>query len=290
MKRVHGVERVCVCEFVRLCGIMYESIKTEETTLRFSRFNEGNVGQCYFLRTAFAFLASCGMFALVAAITSIKMGHATDAYIQGLSVLICWVAAYHYYEIVKIRHGETSVRSEMKADALRYGDWIITMPLLTLKLYAVINRPSSAYDRLFSSPEIAALASVLMVALGTFVRLGLDELSGWQRLAATPKVAGITAWALSCVCLILLLVDLARAGETHPDAAILRSFIFVWVAYPLVTFLAPVWRYMDKADTPYDTRLSIVKDASLSCLDVYAKGAFAWYSASKVFGVSVFAR
>ena len=93
MKRVHGVERVCVCEFVRLCGTMYESIKTEETTLRFSRFNEGNVGQCYFLRTAFAFLASCGMFALVAAITSIKMGHATDAYIQGLSVLICWVAA-----------------------------------------------------------------------------------------------------------------------------------------------------------------------------------------------------
>jgi hypothetical protein len=270
---------------------MYESIKSEGVTPRFLRFSEGSVGQCYFLRTAFAFLASCGMFALVAAIASIKMGHVTDAYIQGLSVLICWVAAYHYHEIVKIRDGgETSVRLEMKADALRYGDWIITMPLLTLKLYAVINRPSSAYDSLFSSPEIAALASVLMVALGTFVRLGLDELSGWQRLVVASKVAGIAAWALSCVCLILLLIDLARAGETHPDAAILYSFIFVWVAYPLVTFLASAWRYMDKADTPYDARLSIVKDASLSCLDVYAKGAFAWYSASKVFGVSAFVR
>ena len=269
---------------------MYESIKGDETIPPFPRFNEGNVGQRYFLRTAFAFLAACGMFALVATITSVKMGQISDAYVQGLSVLICWVAAYHYYEIVKVRNEETSVRLEMKADALRYGDWIITMPLLTLKLYAVINRPSSAYDSLFSTAEIAAVASVLMVALGTFVRLGLDELSGWQRLAVIPKIAGITAWALSCVCLILLLIDLARAGETHPDAEILYSFIFVWVGYPLVTFLAAVWRYTDKTDTPYDTRLSIVKDAGFSCLDVYSKGVFAWYSASKIFGVSVFAR
>lgn len=273
-----------------LAWSMYNDLELVDGVPQFPRFNEQNVGQRYFLRTAFAFLASSGAFAFVATLVSIGTGRLASAYAQCLSMLICWIAAYHYYEIVKTREGQPTVGLEMRADSLRYGDWIVTMPLLTLKLYAVISRPASTYDSLFSNPEIAAVTSVIMVALGTFVRLGLDELSGWRRLSAISQIAGVTAWALSCVCLLLLLIDLGRAAEGHDDQALLHSFIFVWIGYPLVAFLSATWRYTDKADASYDGLLSIVKDVCFSCLDVYAKGVFAWYSGSAVFGVIFFAR
>ena len=240
------------------------------------------------MRTTFAFLAAAGAFAFLAALTAIKMGQISDAYVQTLSVVVCCIAAYHYYEIAKVRMGDTSVKTEFHADALRYGDWVVTMPFLTLKLYAVINSPATAYDSIFANAEIAAVASVLMVVLGSFVRLGLDELSGWRRLSATARIIGMCCWAFSCVCLLLLLIDIGRAAATHKDHHLLLSFLFVWVGYPIVAFVSSVWRHLDEVDTPYDSRLSIVKDAAFCCLDIYAKGVFAIYSGSTVFGVAFF--
>ena len=95
-------------------------------------------------------------------------------------------------------------------------------------------------------------------------------------------------WVLSCVCLLLLLIDIGRAAATHKDHYLLLSFLFVWVGYPIVAFVSSVWRHLDEVDTPYDSRLSIVKDAAFSCLDIYAKGVFAVYSSSGVFGVTFF--
>lgn len=254
----------------------------------FPHFNHGNVGSRFFLRTAFAFLLSSGIFSVFAALVCIQKNNVSEAYVQVLSVIINWVAAYHYFEIVKARERGTGADVELKIDALRYGDWTITMPFLTLKLYGIINRDASTYDSIFSDPEIAAVTSVIMVVLGAFVRLGLDELSGWRRMSNISKIAGVSALTLSCVCLLLLLIDLGRAAGTHPDSQILFSLIFVWLGYPLVTFLASMWRHSDDVDTPYDLRLSIVKDASFSCLDIYAKGVFALYSGSVVFGTSFF--
>ena len=269
--------------------VMYESVGGENGKVAlFPDYNNDNVGQRFFVRTAFAFLFATGLMALFAALVSIEKADTHNAYVQSLSVIICLVAAYHYYEIAKVRTSETSVKTEFQADALRYGDWVITMPFLTLKFYAIINKSASAYDSVFSNPEMAAVTSVMMIALGSFVRLGLDELSGWRRLSVFARIIGICCWVLSCVCLVLLLIDIGRAADTHSDTPLLLSFLFVWVGYPLVTFLAAVWRYTDNADTPYDSRLSIVKDATFSCLDIYAKGVFALYSSSAVFGVAFF--
>lgn len=266
-------------------GDRYNKIDNDVTL--FPEYNYDRLGQRFFVRTAFAFLAAAGAFALLAALVAIKLGHVSDAYTQALSVTICSVAAYHYREIGIVRKQEVSVLSELEADALRYTDWILTMPLLTLKFYAIIDHQMD-YDSIFESPQIAAVASVLMVVLGSFVRLGLDELSGWRRLSATARIVGMCCWVFSCICLVLLLIDIGRAAATHRDHHLLLSFLFVWVGYPIVTFVSSVWRHLDEPDTPYDRRLSIVKDAAFSCLDIYAKGVFAWWSASKVFGVVVF--
>jgi hypothetical protein len=262
--------------------------KIDNDVSLFPEYNYERLGQRFFVRTAFAFLAAAGAFAFLAALVAIKLGHVSDAYTQALSVVISSIAAYHYLEIAKVRMGEVSVRSELEVDALRYTDWILTMSFLTLKFYAIIDRPSSSYDSVFESPQIAAVASVLMVVLGSFVRLGLDELSGWRRLSATARIVGMCCWVLSCVCLLLLLIDIGRAASTHNDHYLLLSFLFVWVGYPIVAFVSSVWRHLDGADTPYDRRLSMVKDFAFCCLDMYAKGVFAWYSASKVFGIFTF--
>ena len=267
-------------------GARYKSIDNHGSL--FPEYNHERLGQRFLVRTTFAFLASGGTFAFLAALTAIKMGRIADTYVQSLSVVICFVAAYHYYEIAKVRMDEASVKTEFHADALRYGDWVVTMPFLTLKFYALINSPVTAYDSIFANAEIAAVASVLMIALGSFVRLGLDELSGWRRLSATARIIGMCCWALSCVCLLLLLIDIGRAAATHKDHYLLLSFLFVWVGYPIIAFVSSVWRHLDEADTPYDSRLSIVKDAAFCCLDIYAKGVFAIYSSSAVFGVAFF--
>ena len=267
-------------------GARYKSIEGDVSL--FPNYNNERIGQRFLVRTTFAFLAAAGAFAFLAALTAIKMDQISDAYVQTLSVVVCCIAAYHYYEIAKVRMGDTSVKTEFHADALRYGDWVVTMPFLTLKLYAVINSPATAYDSIFANAEIAAVASVLMVVLGSFVRLGLDELSGWRRLSATARIIGMCCWAFSCVCLLLLLIDIGRAAATHKDHHLLLSFLFVWVGYPIVAFVSSVWRHLDEVDTPYDSRLSIVKVASFCCLDIYAKGVFAVYSGSTVFGVAFF--
>ena len=267
-------------------GARYKSIDNHGSL--FPEFNHERLGQSFLVRTTFAFLAAGGTFAFLAALTAIKMGRIADTYVQSLSVVICFVAAYHYYEIAQVRMGEAGTKTEFQADALRYGDWAVTMPFLTLKFYAIINSPVTAYDSIFANAEIAAVASVLMIVLGSFVRLGLDELSGWRRLSATARIIGMCCWALSCVCLLLLLIDIGRAAATHKDHHLLLSFLFVWVGYPIVAFVSSVWRHLDEADTPYDGRLSIVKDAAFGFLDIYAKGVFAVYSSSGVFGVTFF--
>jgi len=246
---------------------------------------DANISHKFFVRSCFAFLVAGAVLSLFAALAAIGGG---SGYSSALSVAICVVAAIHYYEILKLRERQPTVSVEMQVDALRHGDWVITMPLLVLKFYTIINVPFSAYDSIFPSADVAAIASVLMIVLGAFVRLGLDELSGWKRMTRESLFVGLLAYGLSCVCLVLLLVDISRAASGHRDRPILDSLLFVWVGYPLVAFFASMRRYGDDQDTPYDLNLSLTKDIAYSCLDVYAKGVFAMYSASTVFGVEFF--
>ena len=49
------------------------------------------------------------------------------------------------------------------------------MPLLILKLYALINNPE--HDLILGSVDMSALCACLMILLGAYSRLGLDELA-----------------------------------------------------------------------------------------------------------------
>ena len=257
---------------------MYESVDSEPMA---------NIGSRFFLRSTLSFLFATGVLSLASVLVSIKANDVSKAYISTLSVAINMVAVYHYYEMLKLRVYRPSVDIELQIGSLRHGDWAVTMPLLVMKFYAIARSVGSASE-IFTSVEVAALTAFFMVILGMFVRIGLDELSGFHRLDVQSQLAGIVAWIASCICLLLLVVDIGRVITPHSDSSVLFSMLLVWLGYPALTFLSSMWRRNDKVDTLYDPRLSLANDVGYACLDAFAKGCFALYSASAVFGVVFF--
>ena len=76
--------------------------------------------------------------------------------------------------------------SEWKIDALRHGDWIVTMPLLVLKLHALVGG-NSDHDTILHTVDLAAFIAALMIACGAFARLGYDELHNWGEMDGFDK-------------------------------------------------------------------------------------------------------
>ena len=85
------------------------------------------------------------------------------------------------------------------------------MPLLVLKLYALINNPE--HDLLLGSVDANALCATLMILLGAYSRLGLDELYDYKGMSRTGFMVGILAYLCSVALLVLLLVDLVRCFD-----------------------------------------------------------------------------
>ena len=118
-------------------------------------------GTVFVLRSAYAFLFATALFCAATTLYYIHAGSTQGTYLAALSAIINGVAAWHYYEIVKVRMGEAITKgSEWKIDALRHGDWVVTMPLLVLKLHALVGSGSD-HNTLLSTVDLAAFISAL---------------------------------------------------------------------------------------------------------------------------------
>ena len=110
-------------------------------------------------------------------------------------------------------HFEMFAKQVCCVEALRHSDWAVTMPLLVLKLYALINNPE--HDLILQSVDASALCATIMVLLGAWVRLGLDEMAPKDELASRQDlkwadvITGTVAYLVSFALLILLLIDLS---------------------------------------------------------------------------------
>lgn len=252
----------------------------------------------FILRATFAFLLASALLSSVSVLwnSQIFPQGLTKVYISSLSTIISFVAAYHYYEIIKVRSNNViSANTESKIASLRHSDWVITMPILVLKLHALFN--NTGHTLLLGSTNVSALCAGIMIILGAFVRLGLDELSGFANRPTNclETVAGVLCYIVSTVLMCFLIVDLEqlRSGVDHDLNT--RLFFMVWPFYAAVAFLAVFWRMNDDvknvdrmAQKTYPTNLALVKDAAYAILDVISKGIFAWYTSSATFGVSPF--
>ncbi len=245
-------------------------------------------------------------------------GNDDKKFLTALSIVINVVAAMHYRFITSIRGYRgadwyydnvqeskpwkpwqplSAAAREVAVDAVRYGDWLITMPFLTVKLYTLVNRDplNSGYNGLFNDVETAAAISAIMILLGAYARIGCDEI--WDTRSTCAFVSGLVAFAGSCACLVVLLIDLGNAAHSIENGYFLRSFFYCWIGYPLVAIVAIVWRLSRKCKTRgsaneyyggYPESLSLIKDIAFGMLDCYAKGFFALWSAYTCFNQTLF--
>ncbi len=158
------------------------------------------------------------------------------------------------------------------------------MPLLVLKLYALINNPE--HDLLLGSVDANALCATLMILLGAYSRLGLDELYDYKGMSRTGFMVGILAYLCSVALLVLLLVDLVNAYSGVENTTLVFTFFLVWPGYALVTFAA-IWFRQSAASERYPKNIALAKDVCFAALDVFSKAVFAWHTCSAAFGVQV---
>ena len=244
-------------------------------------------GTVFVLRSAYAFLLAAALFGLVATLFYIHAGSTTGTYLAALSAIINGVAAWHYKEIIKVRVGEVITKgSEWKIDALRHGDWIVTMPLLVLKLHALVGG-NSDHDTILHTVDLAAFIAALMIACGAFARLGYDELHNWGEMDGFDKIVGVGLYLGSIACLVLLLIDLFNLFSDVETTTIVYAFFLVWPAYAVVALSTCAIRQFYPNDYPHFVALA--KDIAYASLDVFSKGVFGWHTCSTAFGIHVLA-
>lgn len=264
------------------------------------------VGLAFVSRSVFAILLAAFVVSLSALGAAIVAQEGDDSvYVAALGTAIALVATYHYYEIAKIRTngGSGWVRpgaepddeaAELQVDALRMSDWLVTMPLLVLKFYGVLNRESfgDGYDSLYTSQNVPVLLSIVMVALGAIVRIGFHNVVanlnskekelelGWLALVGLLYVG-------AAACLVLLIVELHAATDGAPHSDLLRSFFLVWVGYPLVDFVSFFVQQCVQSKGGWLWGVAMLRDLAYGMLDAYSKAAFIAVTCGAKFGVDI---
>lgn len=227
------------------------------------------------LRTATAALAFSAVASLIAAYVCIhdETGKRNDeALVNIVAAAISGIATVHYAAILALRvKTKTEDNVEVAVHTLRYGDWLLTMPLLVYKFYLLFEADCATSDADAALPQGGLLPSVLalvMIALGAFVVLG-DGFS-MRAHVAYSKIA-IVLTALSCALLAVLLHDLiANIHTCHDHRELLLSFCVVWIGYVVVFAFELI----------PSLRGPVARDAGYAVLDVYSKATFGLFTAS----------
>ena len=262
---------------------MKDGDETETEYERLERIEEKST--IYPLRIAFSFLGAAAVLSFVAALVYIREDMPKQTYIASLSTIINLVAAYHYNEMIKVRTlQKLSPETEWRIGSLRHSDWAVTMPLLVLKLYALINNADQ--ELILRSVDLSALLACVMVLLGAYVRLGLDEMASWDTMSDYERLLGPICYLLSWAILVLLLIDLCRTYSGVDNTAMVYAFFLVWPCYGITACLA-AWARSGRDSISYPKNIGLIKDVVYSGLDVFSKAVFAWYTSSAAFGVSV---
>lgn len=256
-----------------------------------------------FLRAA-ALRVVAGSMLLAAALAlcaAIVASSDTDRSSCALAFCTCVVAFYHYKKLVSIREqtgshvtltkpGDTPVGQapglklawqELNVDAVRYSDWAVTLTPLIIDLHIIVGGHTA-----FFSISWSVMLCIAMVMFGSFTRLGTDELvpGNQGRGLDGPILFGIVSFALSSVCLALVLANLLVDLENDPSNGWVYAFSLPWVGYGVVALISIVWRQFDAKG--YPELLSIFKDLAFGTLDVWSKATFTFWVSTKAFGIN----
>ena len=196
----------------------------------------------------------------------------------------CAIAAVHYYFILQCidefsKNGTTKnfdhlrVR-DMRVDGLRYSDWLITLPLLTIEISLL---RSDFADTIVSGYWLALLQAV-MVSLGAVWRFVADEGRTLQR-----RILGYVSFVASILLLVVVLIFLLMHSLTwistfndkesvKNDIAAVQILTLVWIAYPLAAGVTGLSQPANGGRQDYGTRHAFTWKARCTpCLTFFGR-------------------
>lgn len=208
-----------------------------------------------------------------------------------LSTAICSVAAYHYQKLLHIRQSSQLPKdtTEWNMDAVRYCDWLVTLPALVLEIQLL--SPKHNTKDAIQNALLPATLMVSMILVGAFARFWFNEsIQHWK--PANQQRFGFPVYLLSMAIAFGLLSYTLFAPDvlTHDTVS---AFVTVpWPLYGVVALTAVFARIaINNSDNPegmldhnfeYTQSIALAKDIAFGALDVWSKGMFALWAAAKV--------
>lgn len=174
-----------------------------------------------------------------------------------VSALIVFVAAYHYFRIFGsweaafeftgsggVERAGTYVPAEGASpfnEAYRYADWLLTVPLLIVELYIVIQ------PRGTKGKSMTGLTGLLVATVGMLLTGYIGEVSESQALIGARGFWGTVSSVFFAYIVYKLWTDVGAAMEGHLEgkARTLAGntrllLLFTWGFYPIV-YLIPMF-------------------------------------------------
>lgn len=195
--------------------------------------------------TTTAFLAGVGLVQTIAAMqaddaggeasSSSSSSSSSKRKANAIGAAVCLVAFLHYSWM------RTAPSAESRIE-LRYGDWLVTCPLLLWELH-----------------EMTGVRGGQTWAIGAVI--GMILLGYAAVRPATPLRMRYTLFAASCVLLAGVAYATVRGARRH--AELVAAFFALWAAYPIAFLLKP-----QSGNTMYNL------------LDLASKGLFGLYVAT----------
>jgi bacteriorhodopsin len=230
-----------------------------------------------------------------------------------LSTGVSLVAFYHYGKLVATREqsgsrvtlskpgdvpmGQATALKigwiDMVADAVRYSDWLITLPILVVELHLLIDHgAANAIDPVWFSIPWAVLLTCAMIVLGAYTRFGTDELVPIRKdqrnslLDGFARLSGVLAFVGASACLFFVLYNLLGnvSEDNDPTNGWIYAFSMPWIAYGVVSLVAMFVRQFYPEG--YPESLSVFKDVSYGVLDIWSKAVFGAWIGAKSLGIT----
>ena len=277
----------------------------------------------FIVRLVFMQIAISGVVCFVIALTHDAPNTVTFSCALAASVNI--IACLHYKRIWEIRseapspagiqmqNGQASEQEkdantvqkqkehkyaqETVVDGLRYGDWMVTLVIMTLDLYTLQEYATGGR---FHSPihkYVSAALMPFMVLFGAVYRFYINEFrpdAEQRSISFVQYVIGVCSFITSCTLLsigvwgIVQPIHVAMDDTTHvftdsqrSDANAVLFLTYIWIGYPVVSMMSLLMQYATNTHSGYEYSqwISVFKDVFYGALDVTSKGGLAMYVA-----------
>lgn len=221
----------------------------------------------------------CALFALVAtgsiaALLAIGAENQRARFSLAIAAAVNLVAAGHYSQILRVRMSseQWTEAEETVITWLRHSDWLITLPLLVLDLYDLVDSATSgSADPLIPSKYGAAVAAAFVVIFGGLWQATVKWESSW-----VPALLFIGSMVLFTVLEISIVHPVARiklpSGPRQDERLAVVLLTLAWVGYPIVA----LWRFF--VDAPIRVE-GYGADIVYAGLDVVSKAGLALFLA-----------